>query len=114
MRHCPFELAGETIAVEGVVGEGSGLFVEVVHGDERPFELDDAVHAPTEVGELVDKRGFEGRLRVVLLEEAFEVFFVDEEVVVAEDSGFGEERVLDGVHGGTVFAGGSFRSRGVL
>ena len=115
-----FELAGEALAVEAQVGEGTGLrferggdgeglldllggFGELVgdpdyaQGEEIVFEGGDSVEPPGGVGQGLDELGFNGAFGLALGDEGLDVALVGVEVVAGEDDDLAGESVAEGV-----------------
>jgi hypothetical protein len=122
------ELAGEALAVEAQVSEGSTEFIEggepgilVVEGtvvgvlvEEIGFDGCDAKETPAEVGQELDEDGFGLGLRVVLIVEGCDVSFVDFGVLAWNERVLAGEAVAESVEGRSVFAFLGFRSGGEL
>jgi len=117
----PFELAGETLAVDADLGEGAGVLTERqghrecgfglrMVGADLIFHFGDAereeisldsggtVHAPGGVDERLDELRFGGVFRVVLIQEGLGVALISGVVLGGQDDGLACQSVAEGVH----------------
>jgi hypothetical protein len=137
LRHGPFELTREALAVHAQVGQrfrlafegrndghcvldlgrGIGEVVEWAgdaHGEEICFEGRDAVEAPGGVGQGLDQMGFGCALRIVLVMERFQMGLITLEILGGHDDDLGCEAVAEGVQIRLLFACLGFGAGGVL
>ena len=109
------ELAGQALAMDAE--RGDGLDQELGSGgvlEEAGFEERDAVLAPREVGELVDKLGFGWRGRMVFVEELLNVAIEGGRVFGRKDRILGGEAMFDRVELRPLFTGFGARAGGAL
>ena len=106
------DCGGEGVVGLGVAGIGAVDVGVEAEGEEVGFHGSDAVEAPGSVGDGLSEVGFGGALGLVLEVEGLGVLLVGGEVVGGQDDDLAGEAVAEGVHGGTLFAGGGFGAGG--